>query len=383
MKNIWTLEIPGAPDPHNGFENGRPALNFVVGGKSGALLEEIKRIMLSATEILCISSFLLHSKDIVDAVYQAAKNAVRVYIITAIDENLNIFADDDDFSLAKKEDVIKMSRELERISLIRTAAHIHSKFIIADPKIPVKAKAIFLTPNLSQEAFENAEIGYIIHDYSLINDLFHHFCNGFWIECERELVNGKYVPKQNFLLPEKNIDSILVTSKKKTSLRDALVTIISTAESDIFIATYGISDDNAVFSALMDALNQGKKVTILVRLRSKVMDAVIKLAAKGAVILANDNLHAKFVICTVQGKKVAILMTANIEAMGIEYGYETGIRLENDDAYALESIASKWISIFPWKFHEKIVLTKIQQKVKYFDEKSKQLKDYEPPVQKK
>ena len=380
LEKVWAFNPRYQDDANNYFETGHVDGTFFIGGKNGVFLNEIKNIVKSAREMVCICSFLIASEDFLNIILEAVVSGIRVYIITAIDDQLSRLPDDgDEFTRKKYEGALDLSQKLKDVVLLRSASHIHSKFIITDPRDNSNSKAIILTPNLTKEAFEHAEIGIKISDPVVIEELYYHFCNGFWYECERELQETGYRPVSAFKNPYHHINSVLITSKEQKTLKNAILNLIDNADNEIVLATYGIQDDTDIFKALLRAVDKGNKLTLITRLRGKIMAAVIELGKKGARVVADNSLHAKFILCTVKGLKTGIVMTANIEKTGIDTGYETGYALDENDAARLEIIARQWIDNFPWQFKYKTTLKQVSKKILIIDQSS--LKFTEIPVE--
>ena len=77
------------------------------------------------------------------------------------------------------------------------------------------------------------------------------------------------------------------------------------------------------------------------------MTALVDLTKAGAEVRGYPWLHAKGLLVDREGDWHGMIMTSNVEARGLDEGFETGISLRNRDAEALRTILEKWWQDFP------------------------------------
>ena len=347
---------------------------FIVTGKKKYLRNKIIEYIDSAKNFVCLCSFILTETEIISSLKKASQRGVRVYILTAPEHQLtreNSEADIRQDEIKKHKEILG---ELTYTTLTRTAPHLHSKFLIVDPKSE-DAKGILSTANFSErELTENPDIGVILSK-SEIQDLFKQFIRAFWKESERELLEkgnltaiGQSPYSADVLaLPT----DLLITMKDSYTLKEKILEILTqiNPESDkLIISIYSIKDSYEITEKILDFVNQGGSVTLLTRARPINIPALIKLQKKGARVLIHDRVHGKVII--VKGKSTkSVLMTANLTELGLESGFETGLLLDEKDTAHLNQIIATWIGKFPLEFLSKSKLKDLPNKGYFFDEK--------------
>jgi cardiolipin synthase len=141
-------------------------------------------------------------------------------------------------------------------------------------------------------------------------------------------------------------DTVFATLRDGTALREKVVALIHGAHCEILVASYGIAADHVAVRALLDAAKRGVRVTVLTRPRRAVAAGVAALASAGITIVAHDKLHAKALV--VDGQ--ALVMSANLEAHGLDSSFEVGALLSRDTARGVEETLRDWASNFPWLY---------------------------------
>ena len=115
----------------------------------------IVTLLADAQEKVVLSSFLLADKGVEDAIFEAAKRGVRVYILIASEARLGREDGEGEFDKRVLAQHKAMLERLGGYALFRSASHFHAKVVIADPD--TRPAGILLTANLTREALERNE----------------------------------------------------------------------------------------------------------------------------------------------------------------------------------------------------------------------------------
>jgi len=345
----WVQRNVGSIDPEKGMKD---TSRILVSGPSGQLRKRLLSTLRGAKEIICVSSFLLADAEIVKELLNTAERGCRVYLLAASEgQLLKEPREDSEFDDQRREEHAKLLRELAGHVLVRSADSFHSKFLLIDPKTR-NAGGFLLTANLTTEALmRNPEMAVELNTDEA-HDLFRQFLIGFWEESQNELLGPDRLSSVK-LLAEKGQSTpprtILCTTRRIKTIRQTMLDLIERADSEIILSTFGIDSQHPVTQNLLKALAAGKKVRILARPRpSKVtMTALLLLAKAGAEVRGHPWLHAKALLVGNSGNWHGMIMTSNVEARGLDEGFETGISLRNNDAEELRTILEKWWQDFP------------------------------------
>ena len=166
-----------------------------------------------------------------------------------------------------------------------------------------------------------------------------------------------------------------MTSPPRRSIQDTALELIKESERRIIVSSFGWALDHPVTQALIARANAGVKVTVLARIRPAAMPALAALAEAGAEVYGFNRLHAK-AIWTDRDR--AMIMTANIERLGMEEGFELGLSLDGNRTESLRHILEGCPSRRrPW-LHLEAKVTQDMEKVKLW--KDGDLKDMEIPA---
>ena len=309
---------------------------------------ELVSAMNKAREVILLSSFLLADDHLAQAMIQAAERGVRVYVLTASEQRIGkVLREDDIFEQRMVEKHKKLLEGLADKVLLRSAEHIHAKFLIVDPQSESGACAWLSTANFNKALEDSVELGVML-DADRVRGLAACFNWAFWCEAERELRGPNRLveikPNHPAAPPRPSHAAIFATLRDSMVLREQLIALIRGARNEILVASYGIAADHAAVGELVEAARRGVLVTVLTRPRPAVAAGVALLASVGVSIFAHDKLHAKAVVA--DGK--ALIMSANLEAQGLDKGFEIGAVLPADTARAVETALREWASSFPW-----------------------------------
>jgi cardiolipin synthase len=303
-----------------------------------------------ASEVVLLCSFLLADDVLAAAMLRAADRGVRVYVLTASEQRIGRLTRED--SAFDQRMVAEHKQLLDRLTgrvLLRSAEHIHAKFLVVDPA-SATPRAWLSTANFNKALTDSVELGVQL-DGADARALGQVFTWGFWCEAERELRDERRLaevrPGAPASPPRPIHDRVLTTLRDGNLLREHILKMIAAARREIIVSSYSLSPDHATTAALRDALRRGVRVTVLTRTRKAVADAVTALAEAGANVVAHDKLHAKAVLADGE----VVVMTANLEAQGLDHGFEVGASLTGAVKAAVAETLRSWAVQFPWVFH--------------------------------
>lgn len=339
----WLRRFPTSSDPNENPARGvwrtGPQLRF-----RAALVDGLN----SAREVALVSSFLLSDTTLAEAMRRAAERGVRVYALTASKQRLGkVLGEDDDFDRKMAEDHEKLLDGLAGRVLLRSADHLHAKFVVIDPG--PTGRAWLSTANFNKGLGDNIELGVEL-DRDLATSFAAHFQWAFWREADQELrAPGRLVavkpPPAEPRRPAPS-DAVYATLKEGTALREAVLAHVRSARRELLVASYGLDGEHASVRAILDARRRGVDVIVLTRPRKTVAPVAALLAASGVRVFGHDKLHAKAIVADGQ----ALVMTANLESHGLDTGFELGVRLPQASARGVEETLREWARVFPWEY---------------------------------
>ena len=119
--------------------------------ENGELIQSIVNAVHQAKDMICLSSFLLQSTHITDALFEVAERGIRVYVLTAPENRLSREPEDmSEYDRDVVKEHIALLDEFAGKILVRVAQHFHAKFILVDPK-STDARGFLLTANLTKK----------------------------------------------------------------------------------------------------------------------------------------------------------------------------------------------------------------------------------------
>lgn len=319
-------------------------------GPQGVFRQVLANALDSAGEVALLSSFLLADERLAEAMLRAAKRGVRVYVLTASEQRIGkLVRDDELFEERMSDEHKKLLESLGGKVLLRSAEHIHAKFLVVDPHSPTRARAWLSTANFNKALQDSIDLGVQLDD-SGTRALAACFHWAFWCEAERELRGERRLIEIRPNHPAAPLrpadDAVLVTLRDGTRLRDRVVALINEARHEIIAASYGLAADHIAVRALVDASKRGVRVTFLTRPRRAVAAGVAALASAGVSVVAHDKLHAKALV--VDGQ--VLVMSANLEAHGLDRDFEVGAVVSGSVARGVEETLREWATTFPWVY---------------------------------
>lgn len=318
-------------------------------GPNGLFREQLIATIGNAREVVLIASFLLSDEGIAQALLDASERRVRVYILTASEARLGKLVDEDaEFEQRMVEEHKTLLDRLAGRVVLRTAGHLHAKFLIIDPASP-KTRGFLSTANFNPALRDSVELGVeLSHEQAI--ELVSWFNWAFWQEAEHELADkGRLAavasPPRTPSPPVNN--RIVGTGVESNSLKNKVIQLIKGAKEYLLICSYGLETEHAAVDAIESRALSGVSVTLLTRPRPAVHEACLRLSKAGVRILGHDKLHAKALVSDAG----ALVMTANLETDGLDQGFEVGIDLSQPEAHwELESTLMVWADTFPWQF---------------------------------
>ena len=318
-------------------------------GKSRQLAARVLGIIREARDMVVASSFLLADAEVERGLLDAAHHGVRVYLLLATETRLTREPSDDDseFDRMVLTEHLEMLKRLAGWTLIRSAPEFHAKVVLADPTS--RGAGVLLTSNLTTEALErNEEIGLDLSAEET-RKVFGFIRWAAWEGASHELVEPGQLrsvkPYEVVEIPEKG-DGVVATAGSLTSIREEVLRLIHSAQQELVVSSFGWELDHPVVKSLLERIRKGLQVTVLCRVRPASMPALVALADAGATVVGFRWLHAKAVWSDV-GE--AIVMSANLEAQGLDRGFELGLSLTDRRVEAVEQLLRFWADSAPWQ----------------------------------
>lgn len=325
-----------------------------------------------ADDVICASSFLIQSSDLTDALLKAAGRGVKVFLLTAREDDLKKVPEElTEFE--KKENIIDNHKALldsfAGKILVRTSHDFHAKYFLIDPHSHNQS-GLMMTCNATVDAMngKNVEIALTLSQKE-IKSYFSHFIRGFW-----QMANHELLEKAKLDAVNKDIDlsidfgeiSVPSTCIGVNSLEEKILDLINTASKSLILTAWSF-DEDYITKAISDAIDKNIKVYICTRPNARNTNALLKLAAKGANIVGHDRFHSKTIVVD---EKHGLITTANFTRLGLESGFEVSVLLEKHDIAHLKSVFFYWNSQCDWKLEYNPSLKDVEEEYKYFDEKN-------------
>lgn len=374
-KNTWTkrhsrvvdqrghrLPPAWAPSPTRRAPQSESGRTVYVSGRNRELASRVISMLAGAKEKVVLSSFLLADRDVEDAILNAAERRVRVYILLASEARLDIEDTDGEFEKAMYDQHRGMLNRIGGHALFRSAPHFHAKFVLADPG-GSDGVGLLLTANLTKEALERNEELAVELTQEEVEEVFALARWAFWEYAEHELID----PKDRFrsVKPVGVVEHptpsphVPATTSESQELRTDAARLIKSAAKEIVVASFGWDKDHEILEFLCVRASEGLDVTVLARARASQMPALLALAESGARVLGFKWLHAK-ALCA-DGAS-ALVMSANLQAEGLDRGFELGIRLNDDRAEEVNGRLDEWAKAARWELLASPTLGDIQGK---------------------
>ena len=316
--------------------------------KNSDLIGLISGLIETASEVVCLSSFLLQDSPIISSILRVAERGVRVYILTAGEDDLKV-ADEDDTQPSER--VAEFKKLLSKLSdkvLLRTG-DFHAKFLLIDPALQSR-RGMMLTSNLTVDALSglNMELAVFLTPAEVMS-FFNQFIKGFWTLSRHELRKGRLEEfSEKEYIPE--VKSVQInhpnTCGEMKTIREAALELINSARRSIAIAAWTFSPTTDILKALLTQAERDIKVVVYTRPNFLNATSMEQLAEKGAAIIAHDRYRAKVVIA--DGDR-CLITTSNFSEQGLDTGFETGVLRSGRDAAQLGKIIEEWDKKCEWE----------------------------------
>ena len=316
----------------------------------------------NAKECVVLSSYLLQEGAVTDALLKRADEGIPIYILTARSEDLIKCRDSDEINVYDEQQrefnkrVNEHKNLLDKLAgkvLVRTASHFHAKFLLCDP-LSENPNGVMMTCNATVDALKGNNIEFALQlSKEETRSFFALFLQGFWNESDNELLEpGKLHSVRNTPALVNSINfgvvDVPVTFKDKVTLRDEVITLIRDAKEEIDLGCWTLSEKD-VLDLLCKKAKEGVKVRTYLRTSIYNSDIALQLVKAGVEVFGHQRLHAKFVIAD---KKHGIVMTANISPLGMDEGFEGGVKLRDDETKTAENIINIISSLCTLQFFE-------------------------------
>lgn len=343
-------------------------------GRSRHMANAVVSLLSQAREKAVMSSFLLADKGVEDAILEAAKRGVRVYVLLASEARLGREEGEGEFDKRVLDQHKAMLTRLGGHALFRSAPHFHAKVVVIDPE--TCPAGLLLTANLTTEALERNEELAVNLNASEVIEVTGYLKWAMWEAAEHELIDPKdrfkaTRPLGKVLHPDPG-KQIVATTAKANAIHEEALRLIDGARSRIVVSSFGWDEDHAVVKRLCTRAREGLDVTVLARIRPASMPALLALAKAGANVLGFPWLHAK-AIWTDAGQ--SLVMSANLQSDGLDHGFELGLRLSDGRSREILERLEGWCAAAPWRLEPKPLLGAFLGKVKLW--KQQQLVDDE------
>jgi len=328
----------------------------------------------SSSEMVCVSSFLLQGSAFTDSLLRASGRGVRVYILTAGEEDLKVTDEDGSPSVQRVKEFRRLLSSLSDKVFLRTA-DFHAKFVLIDPESK-RPMGMMMTCNLTADAMSgyNKEL-FVTLSAGEVYSFFCQFSRGVWEMSRHELRGGKLQElEENRYYPDAKIPSPVhpATLPSIRSLDESVRKLLSTAMKSVDISAWTFTDEVDVPRLLMDCLDRG--VSVKIYARPNYLNGVIlsKLKARGARVLGHDRFHAKTIV--VDGK-ISLVTTANFAKHGLVDGFETSVILAENDTKQLSSILAGWERECNWELSIGARISSLSGPLKIIDAKTQEVRE--------
>ncbi len=305
---------------------------------AGAITQAIR----NARSLVMVSSFLLADEEIEKALLEVASagRGVRVYVLNAAEARLEKEPrEDSEFDRKTYEAHKALLNRLAGHVLFRTAKSFHAKVVLVDPPT---GEGYLLTANLTSEALERNEEVAVRLSPEECAQVREWLAYAFWEGAEHEMATPgalEAVRASGWVRRPEARGNVLATASGHTGLREAFLSLVDGARSQLFVTSFGWSREHPVVQRIIQRARQGLRVTVLARIRPSAMPALLALREAGATVLGFQWLHAK-VAWSDTGE--ALVTSANLEPHGMDDGFELGVRLTGSRAAAVASLLSAW-----------------------------------------
>ena len=314
--------------------------------KDKVVFNKVFSLIQQAQESICLQSFLIQDTPIIDALIEATKRGVKVFVTSSAEARLKPKMEEDtDF---RRDKYVKMLDEKFKYHFVhRSAANLHAKFIVIDGK--TRPQGIIFTNNFTENGFfKNPELAVILNAAQAA-ELYTVFVFYFWEKTTHEQTADrefKSVKKaQKFNLP--SLKNILLSIDK--SLINKVLESVNNAKKEIVFSTFSMDKDFSICQTIAKKQSQNIVVTLFTRSDNDQLNAAFKgfLNNKNSIYL-HPFTHAKFILVD---NTEGYIFTANFKQTDFENDFNVGIKLSQTQVEALNDIVNAWKTQFPQRNH--------------------------------
>lgn len=354
-----------AKDPRTKPERWQDGL--CAAGRGRVAVNRVVEAVRQARETVFVSSFLLSDQPIAEALLSATRRGVRAYVLLAAERVKKEPKQDEDFDQRMYAAEKKLLGDLAGHALVRSAGFFHAKVVLVDAPA---GDGFVLTANLTTEALERNEELVVALAPDQRAAIFRWLSYAFWELAENEMAAPgalERVAAAGWVKPPAPVSCAPVTAPGFTALREAASGIVERARHDLTVASFGWSVEHPVVKRLIERARQGLRVTVLARPRPSAMAALIALREAGAKVVGFPYLHAK-AFWSDAGE--ALVMSANLEAHGLDEGFEVGVRLDGARAEAVKAELAAWVSAAPFALETGLHVGEVRGKLRCWNGRS-------------
>ena len=332
------------------------------------LANRVVDLLRKAKKQAVVCSFLIADQQVEDAMLEAAKRGVRVYVMLASEARLEREPGDGEFERRVYDSHKAMLKRLGGRVLFRSAPNFHAKCVLVDPDDA--PAGMLLTANLTSEALERNEELAVALSEDEVRDAAELLRWAMWEVAEHELMDGRNfsaVKRLGCVGHPANGRRLFATTSQSTRLLDEAFDLIGSANDELVVASFGWDAEHVLNQCLVERTNEGLDVTILARMRPKSMPALVALAEAGAQVLGFQWLHAKALWAD---SDRGLVMSANLEPHGLDDGFELGVPVTGERAKELRAQLAHWAHRAHWKLLPKPKLGELSDKVRVWRDKT-------------
>ena len=326
------------------------------------LANRVVDLLRKAKKQAVVCSFLIADQQVEDAMLEAAKRGVRVYVMLASEARLEREPGDGEFERRVYDSHKAMLKRLGGRVLFRSAPNFHAKCVLVDPDDA--PAGMLLTANLTSEALERNEELAVALSEDEVREAAELLRWAMWELAEHELMDGRNfsaVKRLGCVGHPANGGRLFATTSRSTKLLDEAFEVISSANKELVVASFGWDADHVLNQYLEERIRDSLHVTVLARMRPKSMPALLALAEAGARVLGFQWLHAK-ALWADSGR--GVVMSANLEPHGLDKGFELGVPVTGERAKELQTHLAHWEQRARWKLMPKPKLGELSGNVR-------------------
>ncbi len=316
-----------------------------------------------AEQVICLQSFLLSDSSVFNALERARRRGVKVFILTSLKFlKEGVYETDDHWGRESYSGFLQ--EKCRGKFLLRTNDGFHGKYVIVDP-LSENAMGMLLTCNITEKAMkDNLEMGVVL-TLEQTRSLFQIFKYFFW-EKSRHEQNATDVFTRTKPLGRigikslKNSHVVYTITEEKSNLKNELIEAIRKAENRVFISTYSIDSGHQLIQEILRKKQSNPNLEVLLFCQNRIKNhkELAKLADAGIDILCHHKLHAKFLLVD---ENIGFVFTANFTKLGMDEGYEVGVRLTEKQFKDFYRIVEHWKKYVPLRLISKIAVVDLEK----------------------